>query len=77
MGGFPTPGTKGGFLELRAGDATKIEPPEGNRGLVVSELLDLAREYHRTDDPYLRQKLARVVSLSRIGEWTASRMSVR
>jgi alkylation response protein AidB-like acyl-CoA dehydrogenase len=74
VGGFPTPGTKGGFLELRAGDATQVEPPEGNRGLVVSELLALAREYGRTDDPYLRQKLARVVSLSRIGEWTASRM---
>jgi alkylation response protein AidB-like acyl-CoA dehydrogenase len=73
-GGFPPPGTKGGFLELRAGDATKVEPPEGNRGLVVYELLALAREYDRADDPFLRQKLAQVVSLSRIGEWTATRM---
>jgi len=57
-----------------ASSASQVEPPEGIRGLVVSELLALAREYGRTDDPYLRQKLAQVVSLSRIGEWTASRM---
>jgi alkylation response protein AidB-like acyl-CoA dehydrogenase len=73
VGGFPMPGTKGGLLELRAGDATKIEPPE-HKQLVVSELLALAREYDRADDPFLRQKLAQVVSLSRIGEWTATRM---
>jgi alkylation response protein AidB-like acyl-CoA dehydrogenase len=62
------------LLDLRAGDAAQLPPPEGNRGLVVSELLALAREHGRTDDPHLRQKLAQVVSLSRIGEWSALRM---
>jgi len=73
-GGFPPPGTKGGFLDLRAGDAAEMPPPEGNRGLVVSELVDLARRYDRTADPHLRQQLAQVVSLSRIGEWSAARV---
>jgi alkylation response protein AidB-like acyl-CoA dehydrogenase len=73
-GGGPAAGPKGGLLDLRAGDAAQLPPPEGNRGLVVSELLALAREHGRTDDPHLRQKLAQVVSLSRIGEWSALRM---
>ena len=73
-GGFPPPGTKGGFLELRAGDAAQVPAPEGNRGLVISELLELARERGRGDDPHLRQQLAQVFSLTRIGEWSALRM---
>ncbi len=76
-GGFPPPGTKGGFLGMRAGDATQVAPPEGNRGLVAAELIDLARQYERTGDPHLRQKLAQVVSLSRIGEWSAARTARR
>jgi alkylation response protein AidB-like acyl-CoA dehydrogenase len=40
----------------------------------MSELVTLARRYDRTGDPHLRQKLAQVISLSRIGEWTAARM---
>jgi alkylation response protein AidB-like acyl-CoA dehydrogenase len=72
-GGFPPPGTKGGFLGMRAGDAAQVAAPEEGRGLVASELIDLARRYDRTDDPHLRQKLAQVVSLSRIGEWSAAR----
>src|SRR5207248_8763766 len=68
VGGFVAPGTKGGFLPMRAGDAVKMPPPEESRGLVVSELVALAREYDRSRDPNLRQKLARVISLSRIGE---------
>jgi alkylation response protein AidB-like acyl-CoA dehydrogenase len=73
-GGFPPPGTKGGFLEMRAGDAAEVAPPEEGRGLLVSELINLARQYDRTGDPHLRQQLARVISLSRIGEWSAARM---
>jgi alkylation response protein AidB-like acyl-CoA dehydrogenase len=61
-------------LELRAGDATRVAPPEGNRGLAVAELISLARERARSDDPHLRQQLARVYSLTRIGEWSARRM---
>jgi len=69
------PGPKGAALDRRAGDVAQHSPVvEASRGLVVSELVALAREYGRSDDPHLRQKLARVLTLSRIGEWTAARM---
>jgi alkylation response protein AidB-like acyl-CoA dehydrogenase len=69
------PGPKGGALEQRAGDVAEQSPvAQASRGLVVSELVALAREYGRAGDPHLRQKLARVMTLSRIGEWTAARM---
>jgi alkylation response protein AidB-like acyl-CoA dehydrogenase len=74
MAGFPPPGTKGGFLDLRAGDAALIEEPEaGSKVLTVPELFELARTTGRFDDPLIRQKLARLVSYSRTGEWTAKR----
>jgi alkylation response protein AidB-like acyl-CoA dehydrogenase len=44
------------------------------RGITVADLLALARERGRTDDPMLRQKLARVHSLARIGELSGQRM---
>jgi len=74
MGASAAPGPKGGVLDRRAGDVAALPAQEASRGLVVAELITLARERGRSDDPHLRQKLARVVSLSRIGEWTAARM---
>jgi alkylation response protein AidB-like acyl-CoA dehydrogenase len=73
-GGFPPPGTKEGYLDLRAGDAAKLRPDEMNRGVTVPEILSLARERGCTDDPVLRQKLARLHSLARIGELNGQRM---
>jgi alkylation response protein AidB-like acyl-CoA dehydrogenase len=74
MSGFPPPGPKGGFLELRAGDAAQRRPPASSgRVLTIEELFELARTYGRDRDPLIRQKLARLVEYSRTGEWTAKR----
>ncbi len=77
MSGFPPPGPKGGFLELRAGDAAELRPTtSGSKVLTVEELFALARAHHRDRDPLVRQKLARLVECSRTGEWTAKRSVV-
>lgn len=74
MSGFPPPGPRGGFLDLRAGDAASLSPPDTtSKVLSVAELFDLARTYGKADDPLIRQKLARLVGYARTGEWTAKR----
>jgi alkylation response protein AidB-like acyl-CoA dehydrogenase len=74
MSYFPPTGPKGGFLELRAGDAARRPPPaRAGRVLTIEELFELARRYGRDRDPLIRQKLARLVECSRTGEWTAKR----
>jgi len=74
MSGFPPPGPKGGFLELRAGDAARrLPPPSAGRVLTIEELFELARAYGRDRDPVIRQRLARLVECMRTGEWTAKR----
>jgi hypothetical protein len=77
MSGFPPAGPKGGFLELRAGDAAQLRPPTStSKVLTVDELFVLARDYGRDRDPLVRQKLARLVEYARTGEWTAKRSVV-
>ncbi len=74
MSGFPPPGPKGGFLDLRAGDAASARPPESSgKVLTIPELFELARTTGRFEDPLVRQKLARLVTYARTGEWTAKR----
>jgi alkylation response protein AidB-like acyl-CoA dehydrogenase len=75
MSGFPPPGPKGGFLELRAGDAARLGPPPTQSNvLTVTELFDLAKQHERFDDPLVRQELARLFTYVRTGEWTAKRV---
>lgn len=72
--GFPPAGPKGGFLDLRAGDAAALRPStSGSKVLTFDELFDLARSYGRDRAPLIRQKPARLVEYSRTGEWTAKR----
>ncbi len=73
-GGFPPPGTKEGYLDQRAGDVATMRADQDSRGVTVAELFSLARERGRTEDPMLRQKLARLHSLTRIGELNGQRM---
>jgi alkylation response protein AidB-like acyl-CoA dehydrogenase len=74
MAAFPPPGAKGGFLDLRAGDAVDVaQPGTVNKVLTIDELLDLARGCGRANDPIIRQKLARLIAYARTGEWTAKR----
>ncbi|MEO8695018.1 MAG: acyl-CoA dehydrogenase family protein [Acidimicrobiales bacterium] len=73
--GHPVPGSVFGNLTRRAGEAATDEPPPGT--VVVSlkfdALLALTRDVERTDDPIVRQDLARLWSYECIGNWTAQR----
>jgi alkylation response protein AidB-like acyl-CoA dehydrogenase len=71
--GFPEPGPKGGMLGRRAGDAALDPVPGGNLTISIPELLELARSASRTDDPLIRQNLARLISYAETGRWNALR----
>ena len=71
--GFPPPGPKGGIVGMRAGDAAQIPVPGGDKIVRIAELLALAKSQGRTNDPLIRQKLARLYSDTKLGQWNAQR----
>jgi alkylation response protein AidB-like acyl-CoA dehydrogenase len=71
--GFPEPGPKGGMLGRRAGDAALDVPPDGIRVLSFTDVADLARRAGRNGDPAVRQKLARLFTVTETGRWNALR----
>jgi alkylation response protein AidB-like acyl-CoA dehydrogenase len=71
--GFPVPGPKGGMLGRRAGDAAHDPMPGGDLMLKFPELMALAQSRGRARDPFVRQKLARLYTESRLGQWNAQR----
>jgi len=71
--GFPDPGPKGGMLGRRAGDAAHDVPTEATRVVGYPEVVELARKLGRSDDPGVRQKLARLFTYAEIGRWNALR----
>ena len=70
---FPEPGPKGGMLGRRAGDAALDEAPNAKLTLGYDDVVELAKEVGRTDDPAIRQDLARLYAFSQLGLWNAQR----
>lgn len=74
LAGFPYPGRKNGLLDHTAGEAAAMNAPAGGTTvLTLADLVELARRLDRSDEPIVRQKLARLATLVRIGEWTGQR----
>jgi alkylation response protein AidB-like acyl-CoA dehydrogenase len=73
MAGFPFPGPKGGMLGRRAGDAAFDQPRDAKLTLGYDDVVGLARKLGRSDDPLLRQELARLYSDTMTGLWNAQR----
>jgi len=71
--GFPEPGRRGGMLGRRAGDAAHDEPPDAKLTLGYNDVVELAQKLGCTDDPLVRQQLARLYAFSETGVWNAQR----
>ena len=73
MAGFPFPGPKGGMWGQRAGDCAPIQPKDSKLTLGYDDVAALAKRIGRSDDPVVRQELARLYSDSMTGLWNAQR----
>src|SRR3546814_3311888 len=71
--GFPQPGPKGGMLGRRAGDAAQDVPSNAKLTMGYDDIAQLAKDRARSDDPQLRQELARLYTDTRTGLWHAQR----
>jgi alkylation response protein AidB-like acyl-CoA dehydrogenase len=61
------------MLGRRAGDAALDVPTEATKVVGYPEVVELARKLGRSDDPAVRQKLARLFTYTEIGRWNALR----
>jgi alkylation response protein AidB-like acyl-CoA dehydrogenase len=73
MAGFPFPGPNGGMLGRIAGDAAHDLPSDAKLTLSYDDVAALASHVGRSDDPLLRQELARLYTDSMTGLWNAQR----
>ena len=71
--GFPEPGPKGGMHGLRAGDAALLEAPNAKLTVNYEDIARLVEEVGRSEDPGLRQDLARLYTYTQLGLWNAQR----
>jgi alkylation response protein AidB-like acyl-CoA dehydrogenase len=71
--GFPVPGPKAGMLGRRAGDAATDPVPGGSLIVGLPDLIALAHSRGRAADPHVRQKIGRLYSESKLGQWNAQR----
>jgi alkylation response protein AidB-like acyl-CoA dehydrogenase len=75
--GFPVPGTKGGMLGRRAGDAAHdVEPEINNLVLQYADVVTLAHARERALEPIIRQELAHLYTNSKLGQWNLQRAKV-
>jgi alkylation response protein AidB-like acyl-CoA dehydrogenase len=77
-GGAAVPGTVAGDLAKRAGDLVRARPRGGAGGPAglagtTALLRSLAEQLGRSDDPLVRQDLARLYTLTEIGRWMTLR----
>lgn len=70
---FPEGGPKGGFIGRQAADAALDEVPVNDLVVRFTDLRQLARDRGRTDDPFIRQQLARLYTMTKLGRWNGDR----
>jgi alkylation response protein AidB-like acyl-CoA dehydrogenase len=67
--------TVGEVIERARRTASSRRSPIRGGAIPVQAMIDLARQYYKTDDPDMRQELARYVSQVRINGWTMQRIA--
>jgi alkylation response protein AidB-like acyl-CoA dehydrogenase len=75
FGRMPNPGPKGGMLtQPNAGEAVRaFDVPSGPGTISLADLVKLAHEVGRADDPLIREKLAVLACYTDTGRWTGQR----
>jgi len=75
FGRLPNPGRKAGFFgQQSAGQAVEaFDVPSGPGSVTLPDLVKLAHECGRANDPLIRDKLATLACYTDTGRWTAER----